>query len=204
MLRRSGTLRRTGFKRPTYVPPPSPPVTRGRGGVIRRIDDTAITIQKENVVTSLVYQARVRKLPCARCGIVGFSQFCHSDEGKGMGIKTDDRRGWPGCGPHLEGGQMVNGCHWFVGTSGSLKQSERRELEARMSAETRLQILRLGLWPKSLPLWEADAEVLNANSIDPSKLEDAIKGNPEIVELIVNAMASRTTGRIHHGTGNSL
>lgn len=161
MLRRSGPLRRTGFKRPAYAPPPTPPVTRGRGGVISQIDVAAITIQKENVVTSLVYQALVRKLTCARCGIVGFSQFCHSDEGKGIGIKTDDRRGWPGCGPHLEGSQTVNGCHWFVGTSGSLKQAERRELEARMSAETRLQILRRGLWPKSLPLWKTDAAAHN-------------------------------------------
>jgi len=204
MLRRSGPLRRTGFKRPTYVPPPSPPVTRGGGGVIRRIDDAPITIQKENVITSLAYQALVRKLPCARCGIVGFSQFCHSDEGKGIGIKTDDRRGWPGCGPHLEGGQMVNGCHWFVGTSGSLKQAERRELEARMSAETRLQILRQGAWPKSLPLWGADAEVLRDHNIAPYQLDEAVQNNPAIVDLIVNALVSRTTGGTHLGTGKSL
>lgn len=204
MLRRSGSLRRTGFKRPTYTPPPPPPVTRGRGGTIRRVDDTVISAQKENVVTSVAYQALVRKLPCARCGIAGFSQFCHSDEGKGMAIKTDDRRGWPGCGPHLEGGHMVNGCHWFVGTSGSLKQAERRELEARMSAETRFQILRQGLWPKSLPLWEADAEVLGVHNIDPTKLEAAIQGNPEIVELIVNAMANRATSGIHPRTEKSL
>lgn len=156
-------LKRSGFKRKLYVPPPSPPVTRGRGGVIKRIDDTVVSVQKENAITSLAYQALVRKLPCARCGISDYTQFCHSDEGKGIGIKTDDRRGWPGCGPHPEGGKIVNGCHWFVGTSGKLKQSERRELEARMSAETRLQIIMRGLWPKSLPHWSEDQPLLTLN-----------------------------------------
>jgi len=35
------------------------------------------------------YMALVRRLPCIRCGVVGFSQFCHADEGKGMALKTD-------------------------------------------------------------------------------------------------------------------
>lgn len=203
MLRRSVSLRRTGFKRPTYIPPPNPPVTRGRGGVIRRIDDIAISVQKENVITSLVYQALVRKLPCARCGIVGFTQFCHSDEGKGIGIKTDDRRGWPGCGPHLEGDRLVNGCHWFVGTSGKLKQAERRALEARISAETRLQIIRQGLWPKSLPLWDADLAELDVASLDSDKPKTSIHGQPEILELIASAMAGKSAFNMHSGTGNS-
>lgn len=194
MLRRSVSLRRTGFKRATYIPPPSPPVTRGRGGVIRRIDDTVISVQKENVITSLVYQALVRTLPCARCGIVGFTQFCHSDEGKGLGIKTDDRRGWPGCGPHLDGDQMVNGCHWFVGTSGKLKQAERRALEARMSAVTRQQILMRGLWPKSLPFWEEDvADFQDATFVD----------QPEIPKLIGRTFAKQFAFNLPYGAGDS-
>ena len=102
---------------------------------------------KENAITSPAYQAAVRQLPCMRCGIVGFTQFCHADEGKGMGIKTDDRRGWPGCGPH---GQEP-GCHWYVGTSGNLKQAERRALEAAYAAKTRALVLAQGNWPKKLP-----------------------------------------------------
>lgn len=110
-------------------------------------------IPKENAITSPAYQSAVRRLPCIRCGIQGFTQFCHSDEGKGMAIKTDDRRGWPGCGPH---GQEP-GCHWYVGTSGNLKQSERRALEAEYSARTRAMVEAKGEWPARLPKWEPDS-----------------------------------------------
>lgn len=167
MLRRSGSLRRTGFKRPTYVPPPSPPATRGRGGVITRVSGNVVSVFKENPLHSATYQARVRKLACARCGIEGFTQFCHSDEGKGMGMKTDDRRGWPGCGPHLENGVMVPGCHWLIGTSGQIPRAERRELEAAYSQQTRAEILRLGQWPASLPRWRDDVATLPNNDPMP-------------------------------------
>jgi hypothetical protein len=154
MLRRSTPILRTGFKRQIYVPPPSPPVTRCRGGVMATYGDDVVTITKEKPLHSSTYQSRVRGLACVRCGITGFTQFCHSDEGKGMAMKTDDRRGWPGCGPHLENGAIVNGCHWLVGTSGKLKRQERRDLEAEYARRTREAILRQGKWPASLPLWD--------------------------------------------------
>lgn len=106
-------------------------------------------IEKENALQHLGYMALVRKLPCARCGAVGFSQFCHADEGKGERIKTDCRRGWPGCGPH--DGQP--GCHWFVGTSGRMPKADRREFERLAGARTREKVVGSGKWPKRLPLW---------------------------------------------------
>jgi len=107
-------------------------------------------IPKENALQHLGYMALVRKLPCARCGIVGFSQFCHADEGKGGAIKTDCRRGWPGCGPH--NGQP--GCHWYVGTSGRMPKAERRAFEEQAGQSTRATIIAAGQWPKRLPLWK--------------------------------------------------
>lgn len=127
---------------------PLTPVTRG---VVAMCSDMATASPKESVLHSSTYQARVRQLPCARCGIMGFTQFCHTDEGKGLGIKTDDRRGWPGCGPH----DGLPGCHWYVGTSGKMKKEERRAFEEWAAASTRAEILRLGLWPTRLPLWES-------------------------------------------------
>lgn len=109
---------------------------------------------KENVITSQAYQREVRKLPCIRCGVVGFTQFCHSDEGKGIGIKTDDRRGWPGCGPHFVGLKLVSGCHHDIGTSGFLTRAQRRELEVNYSARTRATIIADGNWPDGLPRWD--------------------------------------------------
>ena len=95
------------------------------------------------------YMAAVRTLPCMRCGVVGFTQFCHTDEGKGMGLKTDCREGWPGCGPR----DGTPGCHWFVGTSGQLDRQARRDLEAHYARRTRIRILGMGLWPANLAAW---------------------------------------------------
>jgi hypothetical protein len=123
------------------------------------ITDIVLAQPKENVITSRAYQAVVRKLACIRCGVIGFTQFCHSDEGKGMGIKTDDLRGWPGCGPHPEGGKIVNGCHWEVGTGGTYTRDERRALEAQYAAKTRSAIRQSGQWPKGLAHLEIQNEL---------------------------------------------
>lgn len=90
------------------------------------------------------YMAVVRKLPCAHCGIPGISQFCHSDEGKGMGIKSDCRLGWPGC----------PACHVAIGTARIYPREERRAIESHMAANTRRQITAAGQWPSNLPPWK--------------------------------------------------
>lgn len=119
------------------------------GGFTYASAQTLVSVPKENVLESAPYEAAVRKLPCARCGIVGFTQFCHADMGKGMGIKTDVRRGWAGCGPH----DTMPGCHWVIGTSGQIQRAARRILEAGYAAWTRAEVLRRGWWPKKLPEW---------------------------------------------------
>ena len=110
---------------------------------------TAAPVPKEDVLTSEAYRRAVRGLECMRCGYPPRSQFCHTDEGKGAGIKTDDRRGWAGCGPH----DGLAGCHHFVGTSGTLPKAERRAEDARLAAKTRETLRARGLWPKSVPEW---------------------------------------------------
>lgn len=113
---------------------------------------TAAPAPKEDVLTSEAYRRAVRGLECMRCGHPPRSQFCHTDEGKGTGIKTDDRRGWAGCGPH--DGQP--GCHYLVGTSGTLPKAERRAEDARLAAKTRETLRARGLWPKSVPEWSEE------------------------------------------------
>lgn len=173
MMRRT-PMKRTGWPRQmleTSLPAPTRPlgypppeweestklaiktIRKARAVMVRVGELPSVLIAKENAVTSPAYQSAVRRLPCIRCGIQGFTQFCHSDEGKGMAIKTDDRRGWPGCGPH----GTEPGCHWYVGTSGNLKQSERRALEAEYSARTRAMVEAKGEWPARLPKWEPDS-----------------------------------------------
>lgn len=143
-------LRRTGFKRPEYQRPAPGPLTPVTRGVVVMCTGMALASPKENVLHSSIYEARVRKLACRRCGIPNFSQFCHSDEGKGTGIKTDVRRGWAGCGQR----EGIPGCHWVIGTSGTIPREEKRRLEDEYAASTRAEILRLNQWPKRLPLWE--------------------------------------------------
>lgn len=167
MMRRT-PMKRTSWARPGYggvtshrnttqdhEPPTKSaikPIVKQQAVMARIGHQGPSPIPKENAITSPAYQAAVRRLPCIRCGIQGFTQFCHSDEGKGMAIKTDDRRGWPGCGPH----GTEPGCHWYVGTSGNLKQSERRALEADYAARTRAMVEAKGEWPARLPKWESD------------------------------------------------
>jgi hypothetical protein len=92
---------------------------------------------KAKALRDKTYLRWVASLPCAHCGIVGYSQAAHSDQGKGMGIKSGDDTCYPACGPHYQRGLVVSGCHWEIGTSGHLSKEERRELEAKYAEQTR-------------------------------------------------------------------
>lgn len=158
-LKQGSALKRTPFRR--SVPsaqerPERPPVVHTPppawriGAVVSPHPRPAVG--KENALQHEAYMAAVRRLPCARCGVVGFTQFCHADEGKGTGIKTDCRRGWPGCGPHND----TMGCHYLLGSTGELGREERRRLEETYARQTRATVRQLGRWPKSLPAWPGD------------------------------------------------
>lgn len=137
-------LRRTGFSRPVYSPPPPPPLRRLDRPVTVWQPLPVVTTPKENVIQHKGYMDLVRAMPCAHCGKAPRSVFCHSDMGKGTGIKTDSRRGWPGC----------TRCHELIGSTGKLGRNERRRLEDEYSAKARAQLLAEGTWPRSLPLWD--------------------------------------------------
>jgi hypothetical protein len=143
-------MKQSGFTRKPYVtPPPAPPRRLTRPGIVAAIEPVARPAPKVKPVVSEAYRQLVRQLPCARCGHVGATQFCHADQDKGMGSKTDDRLGWAGCGPH--DGTM--GCHYLVGTSGHYPKERRRLLEEIYGRWTRQQIIEAGAWPEDLPLW---------------------------------------------------
>ena len=137
-------MKRTAFSRPQYErPDPSALRPVERSGVYSRCDRMAAPVPKECVCKSATYENLVRAMSCIRCGKPPRSQFCHTDEGKGLGIKTDVRRGWPGCAE----------CHYEVGTSGTIPREQKRELEARYAKQTRDAIVNAGDWPAKLPLW---------------------------------------------------
>jgi len=119
-----------------------------RAAAVRVADLSArlvVPLAKQCALQHLGYMAAVRKLRCGLClTTTAARQFCHRDEGKGMGIKTDCREGWPGCAH----------CHWFVGTSGQMGKERRRAFEWRAGAETRAAVIAADAWPKRLPMWE--------------------------------------------------
>lgn len=145
---------RSGFKhaRPAHtirlrdrepLPPRLTPVALVNASMAPVAGIPASAIEKENALQHAGYMDIVRAMPCAHCGRAPRSQFCHTDETKGMGIKTDCRKGWPGC----------DSCHFAIGTQRIYPKAERRALEARYAEQTRAAIVAAGLWPKTLPPW---------------------------------------------------
>ena len=106
-----------------------------------------VPLPKQALIQHAAYMDAVRGLPCAGCGKPPRSQFAHSDESKGLSIKSDCRLGWPGCAE----------CHYTVGSTGKLGKAGRRAFEAEAARRTRAAVRALGLWPATLPAW-ADEE----------------------------------------------
>lgn len=140
---------RTGFR--TRVPPRRPARQWEGGPITPRAPALCLVeprlpttpMPKENLLQHKGYMDLVRALPCAHCFKPPRSEFCHADEGKGTGIKTDCRRGWPGC----------SACHYLIGSTGTLGKRERRRIETLYGELTRAKIIAAGTWPKRLPLW---------------------------------------------------
>lgn len=154
-MKRSAPMKRTAFgskllparaaTQTTYTPRPRAVAVAVQAIVSRAV----VQVPKDNLQQHRGYMALVRTLPCARCRrfYPGLMQFCHADilgrGGKGRGLKSDCRLGWPGCAE----------CHYFVGSTGTMSKAERHAFEATAGTETRRLIFSRGLWPASLPLW---------------------------------------------------
>lgn len=137
-------MKRSGFKpkapapRPvktlkTYTPNP-------RAAAVAVADTRArmvVTVPKAQPLRDESYRRWVASLPCAHCGIEGYSQAAHGDAGKGMGIKSSDDTCYPACGPRPSLFGIDPGCHWLIGTSGNIKREDRRMLEQQYAEETR-------------------------------------------------------------------
>lgn len=109
------------------------------------------TFPKDYAVRSEAYRRAVSCLPCIYCGIVGYSQHAHANEGKGMGLKADDRRGFPLCcsRPGVEGCHAAfDHYHLLVGG-----REAHRDAAERWAARTRTVIRKAGRWPRNLPDW---------------------------------------------------
>lgn len=166
MLQRRTSLRRSAFRRNEGPTPmararfwkkdgPSVPASERPLAQIRPLavvpnyggSCSGVPVVKERASQHSGYMAAVRDLGyCMLCKRCCRPQFCHADMGKGERIKTDVRRGWPGC-PE---------CHWLVGTSGHYPKQERRELESILGWRTRQAVIAAGTWPPRLQMWKEE------------------------------------------------
>lgn len=91
-------------------------------------------------------------LPCIWCGIAGHSQHAHLNLGKGMGLKTDDRTGFPLCCTR----PGIEGCHAAFDSYRLLPGGrDAHHAQGRAWAQqTRTRIYESGQWPKKVPLWQ--------------------------------------------------
>ncbi|AVS68146.1 hypothetical protein C8245_22995 [Paracidovorax avenae] len=121
-----------------------------RASVLSACGASAAPVPKEELLRSEAYRRAVASLPCAWCGLVGSSQHAHANEGKGMGIKVDDRSGFPLCAPRLG----EEGCHAAFDQYRLMPggREAHRAAADRWVRETQAQIQALGLWPRKLPV----------------------------------------------------
>ena len=109
---------------------------------------TGVAVLKDAPVRSEAYRRAVASLPCAICGIFGYSQAAHANQGKGMGLKACDLTCFPACGPR----PGIQGCHAALDQGALFSKAVRRELEPVWAADTQRKIQAMGLWPKGLPV----------------------------------------------------
>ena len=149
-------LRRTGFKsRATQWAPRDPDrvrsvptVSAGAWRAPQPVGAPVAPIEKDNPVRSEAYRRAVASLPCAICGVYGYSQAAHANTGKGMGMKACDMTCFPACGPR----PGFQGCHAALDQGALFLKAVRRELEPVWAADTQRRIHAMGLWPENLPL----------------------------------------------------
>lgn len=106
----------------------------------------AAPIPKTAPVRSEAYRRAVATLPCAICGVPGYSQAAHANQGKGMGMKACDLTCFPACGPR----PGFQGCHAALDQGALFLKAVRRELEPVWAADTQRRLLDMGLVPASL------------------------------------------------------
>jgi hypothetical protein len=106
-LTRKSPMKRTGFKKPAA----------GMTGILRTTSfdrakpRKAMKSKRKPILAhELAYFKRVAALPCAECGIWGYSQAAHSNryqDGKGRGIKAHYKATFPLCSTRPD----EIGCH---------------------------------------------------------------------------------------------
>lgn len=151
-------MKRTGFKprapqREARDPDrlrTMPTVTPGAFRAPQPVATTPVVqVPKDAPVRSEAYRRAVASLPCAYCGIEGYSQHAHENDGKGARLKVDDRRAMPLCcsRPGIEGCHVAFDQYRLVPGG----RDAHADLGRALAEQTRSRLNALGLWPAGLP-----------------------------------------------------
>ena len=128
-------LRRTELKRsvPEYTRPPMSAPRPVRAVAPTVFSDRVATQAKDAPVRSESHRRAVAALPCFNCGVEGYSQAAHADEGKGLGLKSCDLTCYPLCCTR----PGIPGCHYQIGTAGLFTRDQRRDFEKSAVIDTK-------------------------------------------------------------------
>lgn len=151
MKRSKPMSRGKGFKRPERERTPQPLYRLARPCQAATVSGAAVPVPKAAPVRSETYRRLVASLPCMLCGIEGFSQHAHGNNGKGMALKVCDLFSFPLCVDRP--GQR--GCHSQLDQGALFPRDVRREVEKEWARRTVLFIISAGRWPAELkvPDW---------------------------------------------------
>lgn len=83
----------------------------------------------------------VASLPCMHCGVQGWTQAAHMNQGKGGALKASDAAVAALCCTR----PGIRGCHEMLDQGGVMTKAERRVFELEMVALTYIALMERGL-----------------------------------------------------------
>lgn len=129
------------FRRNIYQRPPvAPPKPLARPVRVAEITGEVLATLKDAPARSESYRRWVASLPCCVCGLQGFSQAAHPNNGRGLGQKSSDLDCFPLCCTR----SGTPGHHWEHDNLFQMTLDERRDREALYTAHTRTLAIQAG------------------------------------------------------------
>ena len=127
-------MRRSTFRRPLPERKPVVYTPVERMGVYAKAGGGE-PVPKVTTYRSEKHLARVRQIPCVRCGKEGESQAAHMNLGKSLAKKASD----------AAVGSLCPICHRWLDQGGAMTRDERRAFEWEMVARTYIALVERGL-----------------------------------------------------------
>lgn len=132
------------FARKPYPRAPKPALvlrTEPVRATMARVDRPPVVLQKDGRHESAAWRRAVASLACVRCGRVGETQCAHRNQGKGMGLKTDDALT----------AALCTTCHSEIDQGGTMTREERRAAMDEAILRTVRQLALRGLLEAKAP-----------------------------------------------------